>query len=159
MPCAGSRVLIALLVASCANIQGPVTSYETQERVYRADWDEVWDAVLETLTDLDVPIDYIETASGFVRSDYASFPPNESYIDLFDCGSYYGKPIAGRSDFDPRVRFTVLLREGSGGTTKVRVRVLVTGTVQSDVAVHCVSTGTLEDDFYRQLSSRVGNAG
>jgi hypothetical protein len=159
MPSAGSRILVALLVVSCANIQGPVTSYETQERVYRADWDDVWDAVLETLTDLDVPIDYIETASGFVRSDYAKFPPNEAYTELFDCGSYYGKPIAGRSDFDPRVRFTVLLREASGGTTKVRVRVLVTGTVQTDVAVHCVSTGTLEDDFYRQLSNRVEDAG
>jgi hypothetical protein len=159
MPSAGGRVFVALLVISCANIQGPVTSYETQERVYRADWDDVWDAVLETLTDLDVPIDYIETASGFVRSDYAGLPANGSYVESFDCGSYYGKPIAGRSDFDPRVRFTVLLREGNGGETRVRVRVLVNATVQSDVAVHCVSTGTLEDDFYRQLSSRISNPG
>jgi len=157
MSSAGSRVWAALLVVSCANIQGPVTFYETQERVYRAAWDDVWGAVLETLTDLDVPIDYIEPASGFVRSDYASFPPNESFVELFDCGSYYGKPIAGRSDFDPRVRLTVLLRAANDGSTKVRVRVLVTGTVQNDVAVQCVSTGNLEDDFYRQLGSRVHN--
>ena len=155
MPSAGRRALVALRVVSCANIQGPVTTYETQERAYRAEWDDVWDAVLETLTDLDVPVDYIETVSGFVRSDYAGLPPNSTYLEAFDCGSYYGKPIAGRSDFEPRVRFTVLLREGNGGTTRVRVRVLVNATVQSDVAVHCVSTGALEDDFYRQLSRRV----
>jgi hypothetical protein len=159
MPFAGSRVLLVLLLVSCASIQGPVTSYETQERVYRADWDEVWDAVLETLTDLDIPIDYIETASGFVRSDDSGLPANGAHVESFDCGSYYGKPIAARSDFDPRVRFTVLLREGSGGTTRVRVRVLVNASVQGDVAVHCVSTGTLEDDFYRQLSRRVDGQG
>lgn len=159
MPSAGSRIFVALLIVSCGGIQGPVTSYETQERVYRADWDHMWDAVLETLTDLDVPIDYIETASGFVRSDYTRFSQHANYVELFDCGSYYGKPIVARSDFDPRVRFTVLLREGNAGTTRVRVRVVVTGTVQSDVAVQCVSTGTLEDDFYRQLGNRVDSPG
>jgi len=151
----GSRVFIALLVVSCGVIHGPVTSYETQERVYRAEWDDVWNAVLEALTDLDASIDYIETASGFVRSDYSSFPQSTSFVEWFDCGSYYGKPIAARSDFNPRVRLTILLQEGNPGTTRVRARVLVTATVQGDVAVQCVSTGALEDDFYRQLGRRI----
>jgi hypothetical protein len=161
MPAAGRPLLAALFVVSCSvtQTQGPVTTYETQERVYHTARDVVWGAVLETLTDLDIPVDYIETASGFVRSDYMTFRPGSSFVEFFDCGSYYGKAIAGRSDFDPQARFTVLVQDVDNGRTEVRVRMRVTGTVQGDVAVHCVSIGTLEDDFYRQLAGRVGNTG
>lgn len=151
--------LIATVLAfGCSGIQGPATTYETQERLYRTGWKQVWDAVLVTLTDLDIPIEHIETSSGFVRSDLMSFGTGISYAALFDCGSYHGKAIAGRTDFGPEARLTVLVLELNPARTRVRVRVLVTGTVQREVPVHCVSTGSLEDDFYSHLSGLVESA-
>ena len=128
--------------------------------------DRVWDALLTILTDFNYPIENMERASWFLRTQELTLTPSDAAA-FADCGTINGHQLAGTSRFDVYVRLTFLLRP-SGDSTAVRLQPVLRGLNEvmaslrasgnmfaTDPNVQCVSRGKLESRLLEQLASRV----
>lgn len=118
----------------------------------RAPAERVWDALLVQFTDYNIPIENMERASWFLRTQEMRIP---GAPDLVDCG----KTWAGESraaNFYVRVRYTVLLRP-AGDSTAVRLQMAArviadAGPLSSSLdETECVSRGVFEARFIERL--------
>ncbi len=153
----------------------PPSDFEVPpDRWYQASFDDVWNAILETVTDLDIPIENMEKVSGFLRSDFMRFPKGSSLSEFMDCGTEKAmvqfhhrsgtgvrpewRPVTQNPTFISEARLTVLVREIEGRQS-VRLRTTAAG-VTRDVQgwptrYDCRSTGRLEQFFFDQVEHRV----
>ena len=153
------RILIlalTVLILGCA-AKAPTTIYmPPPEREYNIATDVIWEAVLETFTDLEIPIDNIETASGFIRSDYILMD-DKTYID---CGSVWkGVGYGGwEGPANAGLRITVFIREKDPTTTTFRFREAARGGTQKGEDIACVPTGKFGELFLQQFDERIASS-
>lgn len=75
------------VLAACSTKRADITYAPPPDVEYEASMDEVWAAVIEVFTDLEIPIDNMEKVSGFFRSDDMEASSREGYF--LDCGTIY----------------------------------------------------------------------
>jgi hypothetical protein len=115
-----------------------------------ADYDGVWEAVIETMAQLQYPITNMEKASGLVATDWMIFPRSSSHLDC-------GWPGRGERMGDRWGRFNVFVRQSQPPLLTVNTN-FRTQICSSDgcYTVQCTSTGILEQsiqDLVRNLVS------
>ena len=156
---------LALLALGACAVTPPSTTPPPARDVYvHAPAAQVWDALLVVFTDANVPIENMDRASWFLRtqdmvasSDRASA---ERIQDEVDCGrNALGIPMMAGQVL---VRVTVLLRPNVD-STGIRIqtswhRVGPSGAVldpSATVVAECVSRGRLERTYLDALTARV----
>jgi hypothetical protein len=152
--------LIVAVMACGPGFRPPTPREPPPDQVYDATFDEVWGAVLETITDLEIPIENLEKASGFIRSDFMRFPEGE-YDTFMDCGEVRVSgtwwPVARRQGFRSQARVTLLVREIEAGKVSIRLRALMRGVTGEGVMHECESTGLFEQTFFREFEQRIAS--
>ena len=144
-------LLVVILVAGCAPI--PPETYEFDPlTVVNADYDAVWDAVVEFFVLSGLLVEVVEKESGLIvtswmnASRFRSGPEDRTYCD---CGSPHG--------LDPdavwtRGKFTILVKPAAGGETELRVTCLYQ---QKGGFGQCSSTGYLEGRVHAYVHAKV----
>lgn len=152
------RVIFALLFLSvavcavgCATMPKPRLIDDTVS--LSAPYDQVWEGVIETLAELNMPIDNMEKASGPVTIDWMSLvgTGNKEYCD---CG---GIGIASEKSREGKFNIFVKTDKASGGTT-VKGNAMyrqVRSFLDASSAVDCVSTGILEAKLHEKVKEKL----
>lgn len=110
--------------------------------------DEVWDAAIDAMGELNLSINEMERTSGFIATDWAQAP--EEYMD---CGD------AGIADHVNRQgKFNIVVREQGDESTTLTVNssfraMRVFGDNRSQI--QCESTGALEARMHRTVRTRI----
>ena len=140
----------ALVFAACAT--APVArQFDRTATFPGADFDAVWNAVIDLFGERGWAIDNMEKNSGLITTDWMT--ADESYLD---CGS---AGALGRN-YDQMGRFNIVAREQSDG---VSLTVNTTWRARRQVldgnpgATECFSTGVLERVVHEQVTLRIGS--
>ena len=123
--------------------------------------------MLVVLTDLNLPVENMDKASWFMRTQEMRLSPNDA-VASFDCGTEMGAKRAGSVEMYARV--TILLRPASD-STGVRVQVNPRGfdpvnarlaaqgnPFAGDPNVRCVSLGKIESNILSALGAPDGRS-
>lgn len=119
-------------------------------------FESVWQATIETFSDLNLPILNMAKDSGLITTDWISFRGQKNETGYCDCG------IAGFpwGEVDRAGKFNIYVKRTGETSCEVRVNALFEQTVanvadqrqQSKNA--CVSTGRLEADIFKRISEK-----
>jgi hypothetical protein len=112
-------------------------------------FDLVWQATIETFSDLNLPIMNMEKASGLITTDWLS--ANATYCD---CGSP-GFTIATK---EYRGRFNVYVKKISENSCEVKINCLyemIVNYSSGPLKYPCVSTGKLEALIYKKITEKI----
>ncbi len=150
------------VLSACATKRAQITYSPPPDVEYEASMDEVWAAVIEVFTDLEIPIENMEKVSGFIRSDDMEASAREGYF--LDCGTIYvgeygtqgDKPAETSAELS-LIRVTVLVQDEGRGITSVRVRELAKGGTYRGDTYDCVSTGRYGELFIAALNDRLNS--
>lgn len=144
------RVICSLLglalAIGCATSPRPRTIVKDFDM--EVEFDEVWPAVIETLAELNIPIDNLEKDSGLITTDWLGF--GASYCDCGDPGI--------TSQAQPTGKFNVFVKRAPHGVTvtvNARYKTIRTFLDESS-EIHCVSTGKLEETIEVSIASKLG---
>ncbi len=140
-----SAVLISCVVGPSLADTGP------RSMTLDATLPRVWRAALTAFTDLNIPIENVESASGFIRSDEMILEGDQEISgltasEIADCGSEM--EMARTESGTTYLAFTLLLEEAEGGGTSIRLQSSFRNHERGalgDENVRCVSKGALED--------------
>ena len=140
-----------LIVTGCA--APPQTAPLPSRDVYfRAPADRVWEAVLVLLVENELPIENMERASWFVRTQEMVIPATMAADSLIDCGT--DMMMGSRASSQPsRFRATILLRP-AGDSTAMRLQTMARQTTGAGETT-CVSKGAIERRLVAQLQERL----
>lgn len=148
-----------LLLAGCLNTQPPSTPAPVTRDFYvRTDPARVWTALLLIYTDLSIPVENMDRASWFLRSQELPIPRDSANV-LADCGMEFGRPRAAEPYVDVFLRVTTLLRQ-EGESTAVRINTQLRGWDRLDAQsnryanVACVSRGQIEARISQMVRGR-----
>jgi len=150
----------AVLTTACAPSAPQAPPPVVRDVYVAAPAARVWDALLVSFTDANVPVATMDRASWFLRSS-DMLEPNEQADALADCGS---SPVTGDLTKTGQiyVAITVLLRP-AGDSTGVRIQTAwhrmgpyYTLDPERQVDSPCVSTGKLEATYLGALRTRLG---
>ena len=141
-------IWFALVLAACAT--APVArQFDRTATFPGADFDAVWNAVIDLFGEEGWAIDNMEKDSGLITTDWMT--ADESYLA---CGS---SGLAG--EYGHMGRFNVVAREQGGGVSltvntswRVTRRLLDVNAVRE-----CLSTGVLERVVHDQVTLRIGS--
>jgi hypothetical protein len=120
-------------------------------------FDQVWTAVIETLSDLSLPIMNMEKASGLITTDFISFQ-GQTNEDYCDCGA----PGASFTEIDRRGKFNVFVKRISDNSCEIKINSVFDRTSiysldknSRPVTNPCVSTGKLEANIYKLITDKI----
>lgn len=157
--CAALLLLVAA-VACPAKVTLPSTPAPVARDIFiRAAPERVWDALLVIYTDLSIPIENMDRASWFMRSQETSLPPGAGST-FADCGTLDGLARASQSYTSVFLRSTTLLRP-NGDSTGVRVTVTLRGVDNIDARagnggnLSCISNGKMEARIIELIRRRL----
>lgn len=153
---------LLLLLAACS--RPPVAAPGPVEVRVADSPERVWTALLEVYTDAGIPIENMDRASWFLRSESIGAQAGGRTLgrpnaEVFDCGAERGRAMRG---LDPRMAdragsvpitysVTTLLKPTAGGETALRVSVIAReGTTQ------CTSKGVIEGQLATAVRARLG---
>lgn len=153
------RKLIALLVLSlplCACVPSAIPpSVQRSGTTVNASFGKSWNAVVDVLTERNIPIKTIDRTSGLIATDQLSVTRDMGVDDAADCG----KDAVGVKAYPTNASYNVLVR-GDSSTTVVRVttRWVRIGKSRSfgstdNVSEECGSTGAWETDVERRIKA------
>lgn len=156
---------LAVVAASCIPATPPSAPVPIREVAVASSPEAVWSRLLVILTDLNLPIENMDKASWFLRTQEMRLSKADAAASL-DCGTELGAKRAEAPYMELYARVTILLRP-NGDSTGVRVQVAPRGwdTVNArsqaqgnmfagDPNVACVSTGRLENSVFSSLKVR-----
>lgn len=145
-------VLVCLFIYGCAT--APVPRQITKAFPIEAPFDDVWQAVIESFSDLQLPIDNMEKDSGLITTDWIDIKGQKN-TDYCDCGGL-GINIEQR-----RVgKFNVFVKRIAGDSCEIRINCMYEQTI-SDIYEKsfrrrkCVSTGKLEAEMFNLIKSKL----
>jgi len=148
--------LACLMIYSCAvRLDSPAPRQITNAFPIEAPFDKVWEAVIGSFAELQLPIVNMEKDSGLITTDWISFTGQKN-TDYADCGKIpLGLKEGGRSG-----RFNVFVRRISESSCEVNVNCVYRQTVVKlggDFYRHrdCVSTGNLEARMFEIIKSKL----
>jgi uncharacterized lipoprotein len=148
-------VFLCVGLASCA--VAPATRQIVNSFPIDKTFDQVWTAVIETLSELNLPIMNMEKASGLITTDFISFQgqTNEDYCDC-------GKSGALMTEINRRGKFNVFVKRISDNSCEIKInsvfdRALTDSLEKSSQPVTnlCVSTGKLEANIYKLITDKI----
>jgi hypothetical protein len=125
--------------------------------------DSVWSRLLVVLTDLNLPVENMDRASWFMRTQEMRLTKQDA-ASSFDCGTEMGMQRAGTIEMYARV--TILLRPAQDSTgvriqlaprglDAVNARLAAQGNMfAGDPNVQCVSLGKIESNIMNALGRR-----
>ena len=149
--------LICLFIYGCATAPAPrqiVKAFPIE-----ASFDEVWQAVIESFAEMNLPIANMEKDSGLITTDWIDFPLGKAGKEICDCGGL-GMNIETRR----AGRFNVFVKRGSMDSCEIQVNciyeqtyesVSLTGDPVPSYKRACVSTGKLEADICAMVKSKL----
>jgi hypothetical protein len=136
------------LTLGCATAPKP----RTIENAFHFDnsYDEIWTAVMESMADLNLPIQTLEKVSGLIATDWIGFGYDK---EVCDCG---GSGIA--IDHERRGKFNIFVKQGAAGGVEVKINTVFQ--VQRELmhefsTVNCYSTGSLEAQLKTLISQKL----
>lgn len=155
----------ATLVAGCAGMAdstGPPSyvgpdEYEVESsRTINKSYDETWTAIVDFLSENNVPLDNVDKDSGLITSERARSQQSGPFIDCGDLeGGYYTWEV-GREDVSQNIN--IRARKIDEKTTRVHADVFGSGVIygysmgdERPYDAQCVSTGELEQSLYRAI--------
>jgi len=120
-----------------------------------APFDEVWQALIESFAELQLPIQNMEKDSGLISTDWIDFTGQKN-TDYADCGKHrFGIKEGSRSG-----RFNVFVKRTSDNSCEVKVNCMYRWTLVSLMGEFaerrsCISTGNLEAEMFELIKSKL----
>lgn len=155
--------LASVAITGCMPPTPPTATEPAPRDVFVAgSADGVWSRLLVVLTDLNLPVENMDKASWFMRTQEMRLSKQDA-ISSFDCGTEMGSQRAGSVEMYARV--TILLRPGADSTgvrvqvnprgfDAVNARLAAQGNMfAGDANVRCVSLGKIESNILSALGA------
>lgn len=116
-------------------------------------FEAVWTAVIETFSDMSLPILNMEKASGLITTDLIDFTAAQ-WVRYADCGN-----LGDYSPVSRRGKFNVFVKK-VGATCEVKVNAMFSLIVQFALNgerrdQQCVSRGNFEADFFKIITDKI----
>lgn len=147
-----AALTLTLAVVFCGCVKAPVRRDIQNSSIMNGSFDSVWTGLIETFSDLNIPIETIEKASGLLVARAMG-----RMFDNCDCGS---PGMLGLENV--RGQFNVFVKTVEGGTM-VKVNLICEGdlvnTLSSSASsspATCYSTGKLEAEIISLVRSKLG---
>lgn len=119
-------------------------------------FDTVWQSVIETFAELNLPIMNMEKVSGLITTDWISFAGQDNIKGYCDCGG-----LGISREVDRRGRFNVYVKKVGDSACELKVNSIFDHTITSALDNHspnytsaCVSTGKLEAEVFKRVSEK-----
>jgi hypothetical protein len=138
-------LLIFLLLASCAS--SPVPRQIQNSFPIDQPFEKVWQAVIETFAELNLPIMNMEKASGLITTDWISFRGQKNETGYCSCG----RARFPLSEVERAGKFNVYVKKIDEDSCEIKVNSVFEKTAAYEDVVEkqfCVSTGKLEKEIY-----------
>jgi len=143
--------LVCLALAACAST--PVPRQIQNSFPVDQPFEKVWQAVIETFAELNLPIMNMEKVSGLIVTDWISFRGQKNETGYCSCG----KARFPLSEVDRTGKFNVYVKKTSEGSCEMKVNSVFekTAAYENTIEKHpCVSTGKLEKEIYDLVLSK-----
>jgi len=117
-------------------------------------FDSVWQAVIETFADLNLPIVNMEKASGLITTDWISFRDQKDNVGYCSCGS----PGFPYGEVDRAGKFNVYVKKINENSCEVKINSVFEQTAayqRSTIKRTCLSTGKLEADMFKRIQEKI----
>ena len=149
---------IGLVLIACASVKLiPPQPRQIQNTFpYNKSFDAVWQATIEAVAEMNLPIATLEKDSGLITIDWVNFQSQNPETGFCDCGKL-NVPVTGNSDgwiagqpvkptpdrqystWDVRGHFNIFIKRLENGTCEMKINSVFETGQRS-----CVSTGRLE---------------
>lgn len=148
--------LACLFFAYCAT--APVPRQIVKAFTIEAPFDEVWQAVIESFADMNLPIANMEKDSGLITTDWEIYPRGKAGNVYCDCGG-----LGLNVEIERRGRFNVFVRRLTEYSCELKVNCIYNQTIQPALAKgstgitsrNCISTGKLEAEMFEMVKSKL----
>lgn len=143
---------VIVILVGCATNSGPAP-FAAPDAALDATPEQVWQALTMVYTDIGIPIENMDRASWFMRSDAMVNGAGPENAELFDCGETQFM-VVGAEPLAPKVTVTAnitTLLVPDGSRTRVRNRV----NARTHTGLDCQSKGVLERRIVDALRERL----
>jgi uncharacterized lipoprotein len=139
---------LALVVYAQDTAQKPVITFQIANPL-----DDVWQAVIETFSDLNIPLDKIEKDSGLITTDWIRLSDKKTAKTYMNCREKGGALIA---DITRRVRFNVFIKKTEEGSQiKINCNFQWISTARNgSVTEDCTTTGVFEKKIFEAIEAK-----
>ena len=140
--------MACLMLAACASAPAPrqiQNSFPIDQP-----FEKVWQAVIETFAELNLPIMNMEKASGLITTDWIDFRGQKDETGYCSCGKA-GFPF---SEIERKGKFNVYVKKMGEASCEIRVNSSFEATAAYQDAIKrisCISTGNLEKEIYDRV--------
>jgi len=153
-------ISLSFLLMACASTPPVKHSFEPS-KVYHADYDKVWESIIEAFAQNNVPIRTLDKNSGLVVSEDQYVPFTTRYgtkivdTEYCDCGG--GGSLQSYSELSGK--FNVFVKSLSASETEVQVNAFFKARVYNDLSgapigwLNCTSTGAFESKLFSVLDT------
>jgi hypothetical protein len=154
--------IMTILLVACASTPPVKHSFESS-KVYHADYDKVWESIIEAFARNNIPIKTLDKNSGLVVSEDQYIPFTTRYgtkivdAEYCDCGG--GGSLRSYSDLSGK--FNVFVKKLNGSDTAVQVNAFFKARVNNDLSgvpigwQNCASTGAFEAKLFSVLDANL----
>ena len=148
--------LACLFFISCAT--APAPRQIVKAFVIEAPFDGVWQAVIGSFAEMNLPIANMEKDSGLITTDWQIYPRGKAGKVYCDCGG-----LGLNVEIERRGRFNVFVRGLTENSCELKVNCIYNQTIQPAMAKgstgitsrNCVSTGKLEAEMFEIVKSKI----
>jgi len=148
-------IIFCLGMAACAT--APAPRLVVRPFAISKPFDAVWQSVIETFAELNLPIMNMEKESGLITTDWISFRGQDKTTGYCDCGG-----IGMNVEIDRLGRFNVYVEKVGESSCELEVNSFFEIITRSALAHngpssvgYCVSTGKLEAEIYKRVSEKI----
>ncbi len=152
---------ICLLLAFCSTTKFIPPQPRKIQTAFPCDkpFDTVWQATIEAIAELNLPIGHFEKDSGLITTEWMNFPAQNPKDGYCDCGQALvptnpddKERYQAQATYDVRGHFNIFVKRLDAGRCEIKINsVFETGHVS------CVSTGRLEAGLNRIIQKNIGN--
>jgi hypothetical protein len=136
------------VLAACIVYQPPATTAATRAPTeIAASFGRTWDAVIDEFAEMNIPIQTLERASGFIAAEPLALGTADT--TWADCGTALDRIPPSRAYYNVRV-----LGDSTHSSARVTVRWTAAGAGQgAPMVVECSTTGTWEAAFEQAIKA------
>jgi hypothetical protein len=143
--------VISLSFMSCATAPPPrqITNAFQIENSH----DAVWQALIETFAELNLPIQNMEKDSGLIVTDWIDFT-GQTNEDYADCGG-----LGINIEVNRVGKFNVFVKKITENTCEIKVNTMYEQTMKFGDSLYkrkCNSTGKLEAEIFNLIKTKIG---
>jgi hypothetical protein len=151
---------VCLLLASCSTVKFiPPQPRQIQNTFpYDKPFDAVWQAAIEAIAELNLPISNFEKDSGLITTEWMNFPAQNPKDGYCDCGQTLVPtrgddkvPYKARATYDVRGHFNIFVKKLEQGRCEIKIN-----SVFESGRMSCVSTGRLEAGLNKIIQKKIG---